>query len=837
VIPAPRQGERLGPKFERLARTIADPAQLAELREDPAAIVPERALVFEVASEVADFHRALRGIGLELLGEDEGDRDPDDDLFLAADSSKQKHVPLRVYFTLPDVRALQELVGLWNLYQGGKPLGQGRKAWLQVFEHLSDIRAWGPRDRLTPEAVEDWKFRLSTMPERNVRLEVEFWFRENHARRAQAEQSFLRLLPGMGGALVHRAEISAIRYHAALVDVPPDHIRDLLAHPNVALVLHDDVMFLRPQAVVGEPLPVDPESAIDQSTSAHTGVLRPPVAALLDGLPMAQHEHLRSLLEIDDPDDLGSRYGSAREQSHGTAMASLILHGDLEDPHPVPYRLHVRPVMFPQPTGFDDRREERMPPDELVVDLTWRAFIRMKEGERGEAPTAPGVRVVNLSLGNDNQRFARTMSPWARLIDFVAWHYGVLVIVSAGNIRDAVPLPEVASWSEFEQAPPEKRQATILSSIVKQLANRQLLSPSEAINALTVGACHDDCVPAGKTGLMAVTAYASRFLPNPSSALGLGFRGSVKPDVLFPGGREQLRSTRSHAPIELSPAGPSRYFGVKTAGSGAVTEVRYVNGASCAAALATNSAMRILEALEALPSDAAHPAIDGALYGVLLKALLVHGAKWDPVTVDALKAILNPNGERRAWQHERDALSRFLGYGRPDLKRVLDCTAQRGTLLGQGSIQHGHADRFRVPLPLGLQGVPGLRALSVTIAWFTPVNVNHRMYRMAKLEASPGGDKAFSLGVTGTQGQPSHLAAARGTVFHRCWEGEEAVPFVDDGHLVIDVFCRASAGDLDVPIPYAVVVTLEVGQDVAVAVYDEIRARLRAAQRIGIRAP
>src|SRR3546814_19105470 len=64
---AGRQAGRLGPKSERLEQALGDPDALGELRDDPSAIVPERALVFEVASEVADFYRAVRGVpGLEI---------------------------------------------------------------------------------------------------------------------------------------------------------------------------------------------------------------------------------------------------------------------------------------------------------------------------------------------------------------------------------------------------------------------------------------------------------------------------------------------------------------------------------------------------------------------------------------------------------------------------------------------------------------------------------------------------------------------------------------------------------------------------------------------------
>jgi hypothetical protein len=106
------------------------------------------------------------------------------------------------------------------------------------------------------------------------------------------------------------------------------------------------------------------------------------------------------------------------------------------------------------------------------------------------------------------------------------------------------------------------------------------------------------------------------------------------------------------------------------------------------------------------------------------------------------------------------------------------------------------------------------------------------MYRMAKLEGSPGGDKKFSLGVDNAKAQPSHNAVARGTVFHRRWEGQNAVSFADNGNLLLNVSCKAAAGEMDADIMYGVAISIEVGQDVPVTVYEEIRTRLRAAVRV-----
>ena len=61
---------------------------------------------------------------------------------------------------------------------------------------------------------------------------------------------------------------------------------------------------------------------------------------------------------------------------------------------------------------------------------------------------APAVRVINLSLGNRFQPFDRELSPLARLLDWLAWKYKVLFVVSAGNHVDNITIMvSSADWS------------------------------------------------------------------------------------------------------------------------------------------------------------------------------------------------------------------------------------------------------------------------------------------------------------------------------------------------------------------------------------------------------
>lgn len=57
--------------------------------------------------------------------------------------------------------------------------------------------------------------------------------------------------------------------------------------------------------------------------------------------------------------------------------------------------------------------------------------------------------------------------------------------------------------------------------------------------------------------------------------------------------------------------------------------------------------------------------------------------------------------------------------------------------------------------------------------------------------------------------------------------------FVDDGYLLLRVSCRASAGALADPLPYALAVSFEVAVEAGIQVYEQVRARLAVPVRAG----
>ena len=824
-----RQGERFRPVFESL-RDIVDSDDPLAVSRDPAGIAPERALVLEVAGSVDGFHRAVDRVpGLEFLGDEEIEFDADAD-FAMPDTRKGREgqyredrpVGGRLYLAMPDEQALRQLLSLWGRFQAGQSPDPGFGPWFSVFRQLHELRAWGPLDRLPEETISYLREALETRPDEPVRLEVELWCYRSEQRTRRAATLFEKAVRAADGKIIDQASIPEIAYKAALIDIPAVEIQRLIEREEVQLAVCDGIMLLRPQSTAAFPTAVE---ALDDGGPVEPlpPEVEPPIAALLDGVPVQRHRLLDSRMVFDDPDGLDSD-SVVSERRHGTEMASLILHGDRNAGEPtLPRPIYVRPVLYAPGAGAD----ERPPPNRLLIDTIYRAVLRMKVGEGAEDPIAPDVFIVNLSLGDVNRPFTGPMSPWGRLLDHLAEKYGILFVVSAGNVNDPLPVPAFSGMTDLDEATASQRESAVLKALGDQRSQRTLLSPAEALNVVTVGAWFEDGRQGATPPNTLYAPYESSPGPNLTSAMGLGHRRVVKPDIFMPGGRELFRvvGAGGSTGLRVRAVAPGRFYGLKAAipdAGGRLDQEGLTSGTSGAAALATRAAHRLFDALTDEANGALLAGVDPTYYGVIVKALLVHRAGWGDKG-SLLESIYGPQG-RGTHVARRDNIARVLGYGRPVVEEAMTCASNRATLVGYGETKADEsALLYRIPLPPSLERVTEPRAVTLTLAWFSPINVHHRTYRRAKLEIQAGGFPQ-NFGVERAKSQPSDKSVPRGSLFHVRYEGKAAVAFVDDGHLQFRVFCREQGGALDQSIGFGLAVTIEAGE--GVPVYQEVRQRL-----------
>jgi hypothetical protein len=204
----------------------------------------------------------------------------------------------------------------------------------------------------------------------------------------------------------------------------------------------------------------------------------------------------------------------------------------------------------------------------------------------------------------------------------------------------------------------------------------------------------------------------------------------------------------------------------------------------------------------------------------------VHGASWGHAGALLHEILRTPQNSKQF----KEYVTRLIGYGAIDATRVRECTEYRVTALSGGLLQAEQAHVHRFPLPPSLSGQAGWRCLTITLAWLTPVNTAHQAWRRADLWFTP---PPAPLQVN--RREADWRAVQRGTVQHEVLEGARAAAFVDGANLEILVSCRADAGALEDPIPYALATTLEVAADIGVTVYEEVRERVQARVRVAPR--
>ena len=799
------QRERLVPQLQRLTEAFA--RHHAELQRDLQGLNPESVIVFEVAEGVDNFMNAVRRAGMEWLGDWDITNDADDDFYI--DDERSKKIPEKLYFTMSDQRAMEQLLHLWNHYQEGDDAFEyGYGAFRKVFDQLRTVRFWNAQDRFYDIGmVEKWENALRNNAA-TIRFEIEFWYRDETAKREAAQREIIRILEENGGSVICVSQHPEIAYHGMIAECPSRVIRALMDNPENPLFNANQVMWIRAtgQAIV--------HSELSESTEfgqpMQVAQLDAPVIALFDGLPLAGHTLLNNRMDINDADAYEDQY-PVNFRIHGTEMASVILHGDLNHPlSPLHSRLYVRVVMKPNVMG-----DESIPDDKLLVDVLHQAVMEIVDNPA----LRESIRIVNISIGDFDRPFAHTISPAAKMLDYLSERYNLLFLISSGNDSDVLDLP--MTYGDYNQLNQQDRYKAVYQYLWNEQADLRILSPAESMNSVTVGAISQDnsastpiadildVVPLG-----CVTSY-SRF--------GGGYGRSIKPDLLNKGGRlfySFLGTNQSAARFRPSCPRIADGPGIKTAvPSNGLTGTAYSSGTSQATAYTSRMCADFLDVLRAIPGLT----IPTEYEAIAIKSMLVHSCSWHYMASDIRQYI--PVSSRNS---RKEAL-RWIGYGTPCPEVSLFCTDQRATLIGYESLSPGCQVDMLFPLPPCLISQNVKRRLTITLAWMSPVAANRKSYRIAKLEFKPSNNPLMDEKRQDSDANTSR----RGTVQHEVYEDGSAKMYQANDNLAITVLCHKDPL-LRHSVKFVLMATLEVEETTNYPIYQEVAARLQNPMHVGI---
>lgn len=797
-----------------------------DVSEDPRAVVPERCLVFELIGDAPQFNLAAQALGLEWLAtETVSDEAADAEEGDTTSDDPASQPPQRLYLTMPTELALKRLLTHWNKFKKGDIADEEQKELWKLFEYLHALRVWSIEDRLDPAIVRYVESVLEDKNAKGVIVEIDLWYRTEAERRDQSLLTLRQLLKEVEGELLDEIDIEEIRYQGALVRLP-GAVAKQMAGGNGKIAALNDVMTIRPQSVYESQ--IEPTATESKSAPKELKIDRKCIAALLDGYPIDKHAVLDGRLEIVEVEIQGGN-APAATRIHGTAMASLIVHGDLQTPSSQPLNrpLAVLPVLVaPSPL-----QRESTPAGKLPIGVIYRALkVVAADAGKGEKSALSRVVVINHSICDQFAPFVKRPSPWAILLDYFSHAHQLLFVVSAGNILSSFPVSAYSDLNALnDEVDPLLRQAAILASIEMAKGTRGLLSPAESINSLTIGAVHGDDAPSNTTGTAPLDPYPTFAMSNLASALGLGVNRSVKPDLLERGGRFAVgAANKPGGAVHIHPKAVAQY-GQEVAAPSDKGDLQHRNrtaGTSNAAALVTRAAHLVADAVEDIFEADGIDWHKLPTRAVMLKTLLAHSASWGEIG-EVLDAAYPPH-EKAKWSPRRNTITRFLGYGQIDHKRIMSGSENRITLLGEDVIRSGQRHEYIVPVPEALLNNRDVRSCTVTLSWTCPTTHTTADHRAVVLQLS-GADNSSSFwsGVARSgHVQPNISTAARGTLIHVVHDGKK---LMDDakGKIVIGVQAMAKSGFETHDVPYAVAITLEIGQQQRTKLYAQVSQQVK----------
>lgn len=809
-----RQYNRLIPDFSVLKHAFQQKA--VAIQNSPVGLNPEVALVFEVVGSVENFYTAIKKVeGMEWMFEAPTEEiEPDDDFYLVDSSGEREEskLPGRVYCVMSNQEAINQLLSLWDRYVAGEKnvFKYGFTGLRDIFVHIKKIRKWGMEDRIfETNIIEYWKECLEIDGNKEVPFEIELFFRNDPTARSISYETVKKAIVDLGGAVRSQCIIEAIHYHGMLVKLPRHQIQSLVNnYEQIAMVKIDDIMLFRPisQAVIKG---YEDTSSLEVDVQKDIQMVQEPIIGIFDGMPIQNHKLLSEKLIVDDPDNYEDNY-LEKYRFHGTAMASLVIYGDLSRNDQISKRkIYFRPILKPV-LDFQGNANEQVPTDIIFVDLIHRAVRRMFERDSSTPPVAPSIKIINISIGDPWRQLTSIMSPLARLLDWLSYKYKVLFVVSAGN-HNTRGLDIGIDFEEFRSLSQEQRDECVFAHLREDIRNLRVLSPAESLNCLTIGALYSDGsqVTENQRQVLAV----SEGLPSPISSFGLGYNRTIIPDLYYYGGRKLLTSSFDG---KLRWVLSGREPGYKVAApyrDGTESGQVFSFGTSGAAAQITHEAGKCYDVLEQIFLNETGKSIPSDYTAVLIKGMLTHGATWNKCADKLSKLTQLPINKIQRW----------LGNGIPDISRVMECTQRRITLIGIGSLKLDEAHIYTLPLPFDFSTQLIKRRLTVTLSYFSPISPARQRYRTAQIWFEIQQPRKLFA----TRQNTDWHSVRKGTLQHEIFEGENAVVWDAEDSLKIKVNCKKDADKYKKFIPYGLFVTFEVAPGVDVDVYTSVANRIR----------
>lgn len=646
------------------------------------------------------------------------------------------------------------------------------------FDAIEEFRFTEPGDRISGRLMAE------IGPERDEPLpfDVEFWFTGDQATREAWMSEAASRAAELGGELLDeyvnpRAGIALARFRGG-----PAVVHALAELDQVAAM--DGVP--QPQLSRGE---LGALQDIEQYDDPEQPPQDAPVVGLVDSGLLSGHPLLEAA--VADVVALHPEFGAQAEDEHGhgTLVAGLVLYGNV--------LAAARAGKFEPEFWLASVRildaDARVPESVNWVKATAEAIEYLAESWQ--------VRVINLSIGDSDNPFGGgKSSPLAAELDTLARRFGLVLVVSAGNLDESVIDHE--RWPDYLQD-----------------GGSTILDPGQASTPLTVGAISaaDGLTEATIGTTLEATAVAKGNGPAPFTTQGPGVRNAIKPELVADGGNrryERLTDVLTRDPaievISTSRKFPERLF-----------EGAY--GTSFAAPAVTNVAGRLTTRYPNLSANA-------------IRALILQAAAQPPEAEELFASRYSKDAEKR--------LQALCGFGAVAWERCAFSDDNRVVMIAEDALNPDDFHIYRIPMTEGFTGTKGLHQITIGLAFSPPVK--HRRFDYLAFEMdfqlvrAIDLDELFDLAAADPEApagqrlatyepglRPTRTARSKGANQMARWTSKTRPQekFHDDWFLVVKSFDKWMPRESE-PQPYALAVSVEVQE--SAELFVQLEAEMQA---------
>jgi subtilisin family serine protease len=550
-------------------------------------------------------------------------------------------------------------------YMQGPPEGQDSAYQESFFGNILKIRPYDFRDR-PGSRLRLW---LNTDgSDENLLLDVNLWYPGTAEEAASWIEEISIGVRSLEGEVLDTFVSAAAGIAVMRVRVDRNGIQQLLHVDYVAGIE------LLPPAPRRNTAPS--ELSADDIGTVPAAERTAPVVGLVDSGVLSSHPLLEGSI-VDTVAASPALINGLDRHGHGTAVASIILHGSLESgiregrwPSPICAVLSVRifdeNLMLPQASLAESELEDAL-----------RYLARAN------------VRVVNLSLGDSDIVYSGGRAPsLAALLDSLARELRLVLVVPTGRVAP------VEYYFPFDADMADRYVEKLLDD-----SDTGLLDPAPSALALTVGGS----VPPSRASGLHLEPLGNPGWPAPFSRRGPGIGGAVKPEFHAEAGT--LAQDRNDLSLAQVDALAIAVADGRPSSSGVVsTDV----GSSLSAPLVT----RIVAGIETQYPTATSN---------LLRALALQSA--------VPSSVQFPDGGATSDSNRADRIRNLLGYGKADLLRAVSSAEREVVLIAEEVISVDDVHLYAVPIPDAFF-VPGRadRGLTVSLAYDPPVRARRLDY-------------------------------------------------------------------------------------------------------------